>query len=77
MIFHSLSDKSNTNAARALGVNPFFVSDYMKAAANYKPDKLIRIISYLREYDLKSKGVDNVSTSEEDLLKELVFKILH
>jgi DNA polymerase-3 subunit delta len=77
MIFHSLPDKSNTNAARVLGVNPFFVSDYMKAAANYKPDKLVRIISYLREYDLKSKGVDNVSTTEADLLKELVFKILH
>lgn len=77
MIFHSLSDKSSTNVARALGVNPFFISDYTKAAANYKPDKLIRIISYLREYDLRSKGVDNVSTSETDLLKELVFKILH
>ena len=77
MIYHSLSDKSSTNVAKALGVNPFFISDYSKAAANYKPDKLIRIISYLREYDLRSKGVDNVSTSETDLLKELVFKILH
>lgn len=77
MIYHSLSDKSSTNVARALGVNPFFIADYSKAAANYKPDKLIRIISYLREYDLRSKGVDNVSTSETDLLKELVFKILH
>jgi len=77
MIFHSLSDKSNASVAKALGVNPFFIGDYTKAAGNYKPDKLIRIISYLREYDLRSKGVDNVSTSEEDLLKELVFKILH
>ncbi|MDP4290127.1 MAG: DNA polymerase III subunit delta [Bacteroidota bacterium] len=77
MIYHSLSDKSNSNAAKALGVNPFFVPDYMKAASNYKPEKLIRIVSYLREYDLRSKGVDNVSTTEADLLKELVFKILH
>jgi DNA polymerase III subunit delta len=77
MIYHSLSDKSNANVAKALGVNPYFISDYSKAAANYKPEKLIRIISYLRIYDLKSKGVDNVSTSEADLLKELVFKILH
>lgn len=77
IIYHSLSDKSQGNAAKVLGVNPFFVKDYVNAANNYKPDKLIRIIGYLREYDLKSKGVDNLSATDGELLKELIFKILH
>ena len=77
IIYHYLSDKSKNNAASALGVNPFFISDYEKAARNYGIGKLKTIISDLREYDLKSKGLDNVTTSEGELLKELVFKILH
>jgi len=47
------------------------------ASKKYSYRKVARIISYLREYDLKSKGLNNVSASEGELLKELVFKILH
>jgi DNA polymerase-3 subunit delta len=79
LIFHHLPDKSRNNVASALSINPFFVVDYQHAAANYNTNKLISIISILREYDLKAKGVDSNSTSFPDgeLMKELVFKILH
>jgi DNA polymerase-3 subunit delta len=77
LVYQQLKDKSNRNAAIELGVNPFFVKDYQTAARNYSFQKLTRIISYLREYDLKSKGVDSVSTTQGELLKELLFKILH
>ena len=63
--------------ASTLKVNPFFVRDYELAARNYPKGKLVKIISYLREYDLKSKGVNNNSISEGELLKELIYKILH
>lgn len=75
--YHFLPDKSKNTAAAALGVNPFFLADYERAAKLYPPLKLKGIISDLREYDLKSKGVDNTSVSGGELLKELVFKILH
>lgn len=75
--FHFLADKSKFAAAQALGVNPFFVEGYAKAAQNYNSGKLKQIFSYLKECDLKSKGVDNSSVSYGELLKELVFKILH
>jgi DNA polymerase-3 subunit delta len=75
--FHFLADKSKFKAASALGVNPFFVDGYAKAAANYNTGKLKNIFTYLKECDLKVKGVDNPSTSNGELLKELVFKILH
>lgn len=75
--FHFLADKSKFAAAQALGVNPFFVDGYAKAAANYSTGKLKYIFGYLKEYDLKSKGVDNSNVSHGELMKELIFKILH
>jgi DNA polymerase-3 subunit delta len=77
LIYHHLIDKSKNAVATALSVNPFFVQDYSTAAQNYSPAKIIAVISSLREYDLKSKGVDNVTTTDGELLKELVYRILH
>lgn len=75
---HFSSNKNNDNVlASELKVHPFFVKEYKMAAKNYSPKKLVKIVSYLREYDLKSKGVDNVSATDSELLKELLFKILH
>jgi DNA polymerase-3 subunit delta len=79
LVYHHLPDKSRNNVAAALSVNPFFVADYQQAAARYTSSKIISIISILREYDLKSKGVDSSGTSFPDgeLMKELIFRILH
>jgi DNA polymerase-3 subunit delta len=63
--------------ARETGVNPYFLKDYKIATRNYSPSKLVKIIGYLRESDLKSKGVNNSSATQSDLLKELIFKIMH
>ncbi len=75
LTYHFLTDKKT--AATAVGVHHFFVKDYEIAARNYSPGKLKSIFGYLREYDLKSKGVDSGSATLGELLKELVFKILH
>ena len=75
--YHYLKDKSRNNAAAVLRVNPFFVQDYQIAARNYSIKKAVKIIEYLRDYDLKSKGVNAASTTNGELLKELTFKILH
>jgi DNA polymerase III subunit delta len=47
------------------------------ASKKYSPSKLIEIIGLLKEYDLKSKGIGAVSASEGDLLRELIYRILH
>lgn len=77
LLYHSLEDKSKNNVASALKISPFFVSDYQRAAKSFAMGKTIKIISLLREYDLKSKGSGNISATPGDLLKELIFKILH
>ena len=77
LLYHFVPDKSKFVVAQALGVNPFFVDGYVNAAKNYNTAKLKSIFSYLKEYDLKTKGVDNNGVNNGELMKELMFKILH
>jgi DNA polymerase-3 subunit delta len=77
MLYHSLPDKSRPSVASALGVNPFFVGEYELAARQYNLEKLAQIISLLRLYDLKMKGVGNTSVPTSELMRELIFKIIH
>lgn len=77
MIYHYLPNKDQRAVAAGLGINPYFVKDYQQAARRYGARKVMSIVSDIREYDAKSKGFGNVSTTSGDLLKELVYKILH
>ena len=79
MIYLQLENPADEEAAAtALGVKPFFVKDYAMAARNYKLGKLASCIGYLYEADLRSKGVHNSGTiSDAEILRELVFKIIH
>lgn len=75
-LYAMLKDKSKENVASQLKIHPYFVSEYQKAARVFPPAKTYRIIQLLREYDLRSKGVNNVSADPHDLLKELVYSVL-
>ncbi len=77
LLGHFAPDKSRSGLATALGVNPFFVQDYERAMTQYNSAKLKSIFAMLREYDGKSKGIENVSVQDGELLKEMIFKILH
>ena len=77
LTYHYLADKSKNNVAAALKVNPFFVKDYESAANKYNAKKTVQIISLLRTFDMKSKGFGDAGTEPGDLLKELIYRILH
>jgi len=77
LTYHYLTDKSKNNAAAALKVNPFFVRDYETAATKYNVTRTLQAISLLRIFDMKSKGFGDMGSEPGDLLKELVYKILH
>lgn len=77
MMVHSSHDKSKSTLASLLGVNPFFIGDYMTAARNYDLRKCIHVIGFLREYDAKSKGIDMPSVDDLELMRELIYKITH
>lgn len=77
LMMHSSNDKSSQALASLLGVNPYFMRDYTEAARNYPKMKCIHIIGFLREYDAKSKGIDAPPIDDLELMRELVYKILH
>ena len=57
--------------------SPWAAKDYMTGMRNFTAMKTMQIISKLREIDAKSKGLDNPNTPPEELVKELIFFILH
>ncbi len=76
----SLKNMPDQEILQALGLrSAFFLREYRQAARQYSPADLEKIIDLLKEFDLKSKGVNYISTGkpEGELLKELVWKILH
>ncbi|MFV0328905.1 MAG: DNA polymerase III subunit delta [Dysgonomonas sp.] len=78
MICYWAKNKTEQGIATELGFrNPYQAKDYVIALKNYNAFKCMEIISLLRTYDAKSKGVDNTSTRDGELLKELLYKITH
>ncbi|MFB2118640.1 DNA polymerase III subunit delta [Parapedobacter sp. 2B3] len=75
--YHYLTDRSPQAVARELGVHPFFTREYDIAARSFNRRKTFDIMAHLREYDLKSKGLNAVNLEQGDLLKELIYKILY
>ena len=57
--------------------SPWAAKDYMTGMRNYTGMKVMQIIGKIREIDAKSKGLDNPNTPPGELMKELIFYILH
>lgn len=77
LLVHHAKYKSEREIASTLKINPFFVKEYITAAKNYPLKETIQKIGFIKEADLQSKGVGQVSMKEGAILKELVFKLLH
>jgi DNA polymerase III subunit delta len=75
MIF-GVPSKDEKAVAAALGVHPFFVKDYLKAAGLYQYPGTERAILLLHQYNLRSIGVHDTGTPDADLLKEMVYQIV-
>ncbi|MDR2131084.1 MAG: DNA polymerase III subunit delta [Odoribacteraceae bacterium] len=63
--------------ARLLGISTYFIEDYTEGARQYSAMKCARVITWLRECDMKAKGIGNITIPDGELLRELVFKIMH
>lgn len=75
---HFSKDKSKNTLATVLGVNPFFVNDYLEAARNYSWVDCMNCIAVLREFDMKSKGYNSTSdVSQKELYREMLYKLVN
>lgn len=75
MVFGAGASDEKTVAA-AIGVNPYFIKDYMQAAKLYSYPGVEKVLLLLHQYNLKSVGVGSHNTNDASLLKEMVVKLL-
>ena len=77
--YHALLEKGRpqpAEAAKVLGVNPYFLKEYDTAVRNYPRGRTVQIIGLLADYDYKGKGGEAGEATDADLFTELVSKIL-
>jgi DNA polymerase-3 subunit delta len=75
MTLHTVRDRNPGTVAKALGVNPYFVNEYIAVSRNYPMKRISGVLQTLRTYDTKSKGV-GANLSPKDLYNELIYNIL-
>ena len=76
--YYAPNNKSQEGVAEWLELrSPWAAKDYMTGMRNYTGMKVMQIIVKIREIDAKSKGLDNPNTPPGELMKELIFYILH
>lgn len=79
MVAFYAPDRNNDNALAAYMElkSVWGIKDYRAGMRNFTAMKTLQILAKIREIDAKSKGLDNQNTSTGDLMKELIFFILH
>lgn len=76
ILYHLSPDKDNDTVRKIFGGSDYFLRKKVEVASRFTMPQLMKIMSVLREYDLKAKGVDT-EVSEGDQLKEMIYKITH
>ncbi len=74
---HFLKFSAREAIAKELRVHPYVAGKLSKAKEKFSPKKIALNMEVLQEYDLKSKGYGNTSSSHADLMKEMIFKLLN
>ena len=78
MMCYYAPDKSERGVAEFLGLRSAWgVGDYIKAMRNYKPMHVMEILHLIRLADAQSKGAEGAYLSDGEIMRELLYKILH
>jgi DNA polymerase-3 subunit delta len=76
MLF-GLQNPDEKTAASSLGVNPYFIKDYLSSARKYEYSGVEKVLLLLHQYNLRSVGVHDAGTSDAGLMKEMVVKMMN
>ncbi|GAB3813679.1 DNA polymerase III subunit delta [Pontibacter rugosus] len=77
LTLHMQQDKSEQGIRKSLGNRGFLAKEYMQAMRTFPLQRCIDIIHFIRVADLQVKGITGGDMSDADILRELVFKLLH
>ena len=75
-MIYGLNTRDEKTIAASLGVNTFFVKDYLKATSVYNYADVEKLLLLLSDYNLKSIGINNSGAPDASLLKEMVVKMI-
>ncbi|MBK7128414.1 MAG: DNA polymerase III subunit delta [Crocinitomicaceae bacterium] len=74
---HFAQTEDPAKLASLLKVAPFAAKEIVKNKKKHPAKIISRNFSILREYDMLSKGVGSAGLPDGELMKELIFKLLH
>ncbi len=74
---HFAKTEDPRQLATMLKIHPYPAKELLLNKRKHPAKVISRNFSLLREYDLMAKGVNNSGVPENELLKELVYKLLH
>ncbi|MEM9896095.1 MAG: DNA polymerase III subunit delta [Bacteroidota bacterium] len=74
---HQIGLNDERSVAAGIGVNPYFVKEYIQAAHNYPFQKVVQNIEHIHTADLQSKGINFATMKDEAILGELIFKLMN
>ena len=77
LLVHNSKNHNEKALAGVIGVNPFFVKEYVAAARNYPLGKVVDNISHLHDADLNSKGIGAATKKDKAVLTELIHKLMN
>ncbi|HEV8283434.1 MAG TPA: DNA polymerase III subunit delta, partial [Chitinophagaceae bacterium] len=75
-MIYGLNTRDEKTVATSLGINPFFIKDYLRTVTIYSYSDIEKLMLLLSDYNLKSIGINNSGTSDASLLKEMVVKMI-
>ena len=77
LLVHQSGTQDPSQLSRVIGVNPYFVKEYLAASRNYSLPVVVRNLEHIYRADLESKGVDAIGKKEDEVLTELIFKLMN
>lgn len=77
LLLHHTPHRNERMLASLLGVNPYFVREYVVAVRHYPLPKVIENIGYINRADLESKGIGSPGKKDKSILMELTYKLMN
>jgi DNA polymerase III subunit delta len=73
---YSVPSRDEKSVAVAIGVNSFFVRDYLQAAMKFSNQEIEKVLLLLHQYNLKGIGINDIGSTDAMLLKEMTVKMI-
>jgi DNA polymerase III subunit delta len=75
-MIYSVPSRDEKSVAAAIGVNSYFVRDYLQTAMKFSNQEIEKVLLLLHQYNLKGIGINDIGSTDAMLLKEMAVKMI-